>query len=70
MGRRHRRRKKRGCIHAIAVFGGFVCLVAAVLSISYGIGLNTGVVKEIEKELTKPKEIDRKSTRLNSSHMA
>ena len=57
MGRRHRRRKKRGCIHAIAVFGGFVCLVAAVLSISYGIGLNTGVVKEIEKELTKPKEI-------------
>ena len=52
-----RRRKKKGCLHTFVALGGFLCLIIAVISISYGIGKNADVVKKIEKELIMPKKI-------------
>ncbi len=46
-----KRRKKTGCLHTFVALGGFLCLIIAVLSISYGIGTNVDVVKKIEKKL-------------------
>lgn len=52
-----KKRKKRGCIHTVAVTGGMFCLAVAVMSIAYGIGLKSQVVKRVEHEFTNPKEI-------------
>ncbi len=52
-----RRRKKAGCLHIFAAFGGFFCLIIAVISISYGIGTSTDVVKKIEKEFIMPSKV-------------
>lgn len=49
--------KKRGCIHTVAVTGGIICLTVAVISIFYGVGLRSQVVKRIEQEFTKPADI-------------
>lgn len=52
-----KKRKKRGCIHTVAVTGGIICLTVAVISIFYGVGLRSQVVKRIEQEFTKPADI-------------
>ncbi|GFI43463.1 hypothetical protein IMSAGC018_01135 [Lachnospiraceae bacterium] len=52
-----RRRRKRGCLHTIAVTSGLLCLAVASFCIAYGIGFKPNVVKEIERELTSPEEI-------------
>ena len=52
-----KRRRKRGCLHTAAIMGGLFCLAVASFCIAYGIGFEPDVVKEIERELTGPKEI-------------
>lgn len=52
-----KRRKKTGCLHTFVALGGFLCLIIAVLSISYGIGTNVDVVKKIEKKFIMPDEV-------------
>ncbi len=52
-----KKREKRGCIHTVAVTGGIICLTVAVISIFYGVGLRSQVVKRIEQEFTKPADI-------------
>lgn len=52
-----KKRKKRGCIHTVAVTGVIICLTVAVISIFYGVGLRFQVVKRIEQEFTKPADI-------------
>ena len=52
-----KRRKKTGCLHTFVALGGFLCLIIAVLSISYGIGTNVDVVKKIEKKLIMPDKV-------------
>ncbi len=52
-----KRRKKTGCLHTFVALGGFLCLIIAVLSISYGIGTNVDVVKKIEKKFIMPDKV-------------
>ncbi len=52
-----RRRRKKGCLHTIAMTAGLFCLAVASFCIAYGIGFRPDVVKEIERELTGPEEI-------------
>ncbi len=54
---RRKRRRKRGCLHTLVVTGGLFCVAVASFCIAYGIGFKPNVVKEIERELTGPKEI-------------